>query len=347
MQKITVNASRKYDVIIGKGLLENVADYVKTVRKDCKACIITDKNVNGLYSSTIENSLTNGGISYVKFVIDGGEESKSGMVYLQACEFLAQNAFTRSDVIIALGGGIVGDLAGFISATYLRGVNFLQVPTTLLACVDSSVGGKTAINLKSGKNLVGAFYQPTLVLCDINCLKTLSCEEYACGMAEVIKYAMIFDDGLLAMLEGGMDSNEEKIIAKCVDLKRKVVESDERDNGERQLLNFGHTLGHAIEKESDFKYVHGQAVAMGMSIITEKAIEKGLCDKNVAEVLNSLLVNYNLKKTCDIPIEKLVNTSMIDKKRKGDTITVVLPKSVGKCSLVKMKTSEWEKFIQE
>lgn len=347
MQKITVKASRKYDVIIGQGLLKNAGCYVKSIKDDCRVCIISDKKVDGLYSSVLLSSLSDAGISFIKFVIDGGEESKSGAVYLQACEFLAENAFTRSDLIIALGGGIVGDLAGFISATYLRGVNFIQIPTTLLACVDSSVGGKTAINLKSGKNLVGAFYQPSLVLCDTDCLKTLSKKDFACGMAEVIKYGMIFDDGLLALLYEGMDKRCEEIIAKCVDLKRKVVESDEHDNGERQLLNFGHTLGHAIEKESKFKYMHGQAVAMGMWLITEKAVEKGFCTAQVKDVLNELLDKYNLQKSCELEIESLVKASMVDKKRKGNTLTVVMPKCVGKCTLVKMTTNEWENFIKE
>lgn len=347
MQKITVNASKKYDVIIGNGLLKNLSDYVKSVKNSTRACIITDKNVEALYLKGVEKELNDGGIKTVSYVIDGGEESKSGAVYLSVCEFLAQNTFTRSDIIIALGGGVVGDLAGFISATYLRGISFIQIPTTLLACVDSSVGGKTAINLKSGKNLVGAFYQPSLVLCDIDCLKTLDSVQFACGMAEVIKYGMIFDKELLELLNEGIEENLEKVIARCVDLKRIVVESDEHDNGERQLLNFGHTLGHAIEKESNFAFSHGQAVAMGMDIVAKKAVKAGICDKAVDDVLVLLLKKYGLDEACNIPTKKLLQTSKVDKKRAGDFITVVLPQSVGKCCLKKMKMDEWEKFITD
>ena len=347
MQKITVNASKKYDVIIGNGLLKNLSDYVKSIKNSTKACIITDKTVDALYSQPVQDALNGGGIKTVKYVVEGGEASKSGLVYLNACEFLAQHAFTRSDVIIALGGGIVGDLAGFVSATYLRGISFIQVPTTLLACVDSSVGGKTAINLKSGKNLVGAFYQPSLVLCDIDCLQTLDSEEFACGMAEIIKYGMIFDKELLELLKEGMDGRSEQVIAKCVDLKRIVVESDEHDRGERQLLNFGHTIGHAIEKESAFAFSHGQAVAMGMDIVVKKSVTAGVCDKSVQDVLGELLKKYELDKTCNIPMEKLLQMGKVDKKRSGDFITVVLPQSVGKCCLKKMKMDEWERFIAD
>ena len=185
------------------------------------------------------------------------------------------------------------------------------------------------------------------MLCDIDCLQTLDSEEFACGMAEIIKYGMIFDKELLELLKEGMDGRSEQVIAKCVDLKRIVVESDEHDRGERQLLNFGHTIGHAIEKESAFAFSHGQAVAMGMDIVVKKSVTAGVCDKSVQDVLGELLKKYELDKTCNIPMEKLLQMGKVDKKRSGDFITVVLPQSVGKCCLKKMKMDEWERFIAD
>ncbi len=345
MKKITINASTKYDVIIGKNLLLTVGDTLKNAGFTGKIAIITDKNVDRLYSLTVINSLKESGFSAYKYVIDGGETSKSGAEFLNILEFLAENEFTRSDGLIALGGGIVGDLTGFVASSFLRGIKFAQVPTTLLAFVDSSVGGKTAINLNAGKNLAGAFYQPSVVICDIVTAKTLSDKEYACGMAEIIKYGMLFDAQLLELLEKGMERHTEEIIARCVDWKRIVVEKDEFDNGDRQLLNFGHTLGHAIEKETDFNFLHGQAVAVGMRLITERAVKKGICDEKVLDVLDNLLEKYLLPKECEISIDKLVNRTMVDKKRKGNQITVVLPSDKGKCKLQKMYLDEWKEFV--
>ncbi|MBE5757095.1 MAG: 3-dehydroquinate synthase [Clostridiales bacterium] len=343
MIKVTVNASNKYDVLIGKNLLENTANYIKEIGLNGKVLVVTDKNVDKLYAKTVVDNLLNNGFVTVKYVVKGGEKSKSGKEYLKLLEFLAKNEFTRSDFLIALGGGVVGDLTGFVASTYLRGISFVQIPTTILAFADSSVGGKTAINLKFGKNLVGAFYQPKLVICDVLTANTLTKKDYASGMAEVIKYGMLFDKELIEVLS--KENDLEKVIKASVEWKKKVVESDEKDNGERQLLNFGHTLGHAIEKESNFKISHGSAVAIGMRIITQKAVNKGLCDKKCLAFLDLLLNKYNLPTKTDIKLEKLVEKSLIDKKRKGDYITVVMPIELGFCKLQKMTIKEWKNFI--
>ncbi len=345
MKTITINASTKYDVIIGSGILSSVSEKLKNAKIHGKVCVVTDKNVDKLYFATVENSLNNGGYETYKYVVNGGEESKSGKEFLNILEFLAKNEFTRSDCLLALGGGVVGDLTGFVSATYLRGIKFVQVPTTLLAFVDSSVGGKTAINLGAGKNLAGAFYQPTIVLCDLLTKDTLPLKEFSCGMAEIIKYGMVFDSELLRLLEKGMEDNAEEIVFRCVNWKREVVEKDEFDKGERQLLNFGHTIGHAIEKESDFSFSHGQAVAIGMRIVCECAVRNGICEKVVLEKLDGLLDKYNLSKTCNIETENLISRTMVDKKRKGSEITVVLPKELGKCELKKMPLDKWKEFV--
>lgn len=346
MKKISVNASKTYDVIIGKGLLDSLALLLSNANISGRLAIITDRNVDRMYGNKVLSVLSSN-YNCIKYVTDGGEESKSGAEFLNILEFLAQNELTRSDVIVALGGGVVGDLAGFVASCYLRGIKFVQIPTTLLAMVDSSVGGKTAINLKAGKNLAGAFCQPDLVVADTDVLSTLSTDDFKCGMGEIIKYGMIFDKDLLSLLEKGMADNSEEIIARCVDLKRIVVERDEKDHGDRQLLNFGHTLAHAIEKQTSFAIPHGQAVAIGMKLITDVSVKKGVCDKSVQNVLDRLLALYDLPDSIDIDNATLYLTTTVDKKRKGNTITVVLPKSEGKAVLRKMTVEEWRDFIVE
>jgi 3-dehydroquinate synthase len=345
MKTITVNASKTYDVIIGSGLINSISTLLKNAKIDGKLAIVTDKTVNSLYGDKLISALD--GYDYALYVSDGGEESKSGTEFLNILEFLAKNEFTRSDVVVAFGGGIIGDLAGFVASCYLRGVRFVQIPTTLLAMVDSSVGGKTAINLNAGKNLAGAFCQPDLVVADTDVLSTLSLDDYKCGMGEIIKYGMIFDNTLLELLAKGMDDNCEEIVARCIDLKRIVVERDEKDHGDRQLLNFGHTLAHAIEKQTDFAIPHGQAVAIGMRIITEISAKKGVCGAEVLTVLDELLTKYDLPSTINIDNATLYKTTTVDKKRKGNTITVVLPKRCGKAELKKMTIDEWKEFITE
>ncbi len=347
MEKITVNATKKYDVVIGDGLLDRLGELIRSTGFNGKITIITDKTVDKLYSEKVVKNLIGSGFIVFKYVLDGGENSKTGAEFLNILEFLAKNEFTRSDAVIALGGGVVGDISGFVSACYLRGIKFFQVPTTLLAFVDSSVGGKTAINLKAGKNLAGAFYQPEMVVCDITTAKTLPKAEYACGMAEIIKYGMIFDAELLNLLEKGMEENSEKVVARCVDLKRIVVENDEFDNGERQLLNFGHTLGHAVEKESGYNIPHGKAVGIGMHLITESAVNSGVCDEEVLKILDFLLDKYEIPNNCDIPINTLLERTMVDKKRKGDMITVVTPYKLGGCRLEKISLTQWKEFIKD
>lgn len=347
MKTITVKASKTYDVIIGKGILSSLANILKERNINSRLCIITDKKVASLYLEKVMQVLENDGYKCDSYVVDGGENSKSGAQFLAICEFLAQKGYTRSDCLVALGGGVVGDLTGFVSATYLRGVRFVQVPTTLLAFADSSVGGKTAINLTAGKNLVGAFYQPEVVLCDITVAQTLDKDDYACGMAEIIKYGFIFDHTLLDLLENGMQDNAEEIIARCVDLKRKVVENDERDLGERMLLNFGHTLGHAIEKISNFAIMHGQAVAIGMNLITRYAIKNGVCDSEVLARIERLCKKYDLPTSSPYSVKDLIDTTLIDKKRAGAHITVVLPTKMGKCELKKLTIDEWKEFCND
>lgn len=345
MKDIRINTGKEYSVIIGKGLLSTVGQELIKLGVSKKVCIITDKNVQKLYLSTVQDNLTQSGFEVYSQVITGGENSKSGENFLAICNFLAQNSFTRTDTVLALGGGIVGDLAGFVASAFARGINLVQMPTTLLSFVDSSVGGKTAINLASGKNLVGAFYHPNLVLGDLNTLENLPEREFACGMAEVIKYATVFDSQLFETLEKNDKNDLEEIIYKCITYKKLVVQADEFDNGQRQLLNFGHTLGHAIEKASDFTLSHGQAVCLGMKEIVKASVRVGLCDKNVYSRLENLLNIYGLIGENPYSLTDLMQTTMVDKKRKGEYISPVVCYSIGDCKISKMSLTEWKEFV--
>ena len=293
MKKVRVNASRVYDILIENGILDRAGELSATVKAPCRAVILSDSNVAPLYADRLEKSLAAAGFEALLFVIAAGEQSKSAESYLALLSFLAENRITRSDCLFALGGGVVGDLCGFCAATYLRGIEFIQIPTTLLAMVDSSVGGKTAIDIPEGKNLVGAFYQPSLVICDPCVLSTLPDGVFADGCAEVIKYGVINDRPLYEKLREPILPQIEDIIERCVCDKRDVVDADERDVGVRQLLNLGHTAAHSIEVLSHFKISHGSAVSIGMVIIMRAAVSLGLCNESELDDLTSMLKAYS------------------------------------------------------
>ncbi len=345
MKTIEINTGKKYQVLLGRDLISKSSELIKDAGIFGKVCIITDKNLEPLYLDKLASVLSNGGFDVCRFVVDGGESSKSGQEFLQICEFLAKNAFTRTDCVLALGGGIVGDLTGFVASAFARGIKFVQMPTSLLSLVDSSVGGKTAINLSHGKNLVGAFYQPNLVIGDLDTLNTLPEVEFACGMAEVIKYATVFDKSLFELLERNDKKNLETIVERCIIHKKNVVELDEFDNGQRQLLNFGHTLGHAIEKISQFSISHGVAVGLGMIEIVKACIKAEYCEKNVLDRLCNLLELNGLMVENPYSISKLYETTLIDKKRKGDNISAVVCKGIGECVVKEMSMEKWKEFI--
>ncbi len=346
MKTIRVKASVEYDVIIDSGILSRAGELSLPVCGACSACIVTDDTVDALYSKTLETSLSSCGFKVVKFVIEHGETSKSTASLVALLEFLAENKLTRSDCVFALGGGVVGDLAGFAAAIYLRGIKFIQLPTTLLAAVDSSVGGKTAVDLVAGKNLAGAFHQPSLVICDYKTLDTLPDDIFADGCAEVIKYGIINDRPLFDTLKRGIKNNLEEIIAACVLNKSRIVAADEFDTGMRQLLNLGHTVGHAIEARSDFGISHGSAVAMGTAIVTRAAVSLGLCPEGDSREITEMLESASLPTVCPYGADELVGAALGDKKRFGDTISLVVPYSVGDSRLYKINVNELKDFIQ-
>ena len=341
---INVAASRSYDIIIGAGVLSEIGNLIAPLLGKCRLAMLTDSNVDELYGDRIVEYLSSSGYAVDKFVIPAGEASKCADNLLEFLNFMADCKITRSDAVVAFGGGVVGDMAGLAASLYLRGVKYVQVPTTLLAAVDSSVGGKTAIDIPAGKNLVGAFYQPSLVCCDTALMDTLAPEVYRDGCAEVIKYGVILD-GLLYDKIKKIPFDRESVVARCVEIKRDVVQQDEFDNGVRGLLNFGHTFGHAIEKMSNFGVSHGSAVAKGMLIAARMAPLCGLCD--VADELKELLLAYGFDLSCDYSADDLFDAILSDKKRRGDNITVVLPRSIGDCALVTLTVDKlYEKLKQ-
>lgn len=334
MLTIPVKASKSYDVCIGNGLLSSGSKYIFENLLQRSVMIVSDKNVYGLYGKMLEGFLDTADIRHYSYVFAPGEKSKNLAVYGELMEEMCARKMTRSDVILALGGGVVGDLAGFAAATYQRGIDFIQIPTSLLAAVDSSVGGKTGVDLENGKNQVGAFYQPISVLCDVDMLGSLPQEEYENGCAEIIKYAMIADKELFDDVQNTPVSEQyEKVIARCVSLKRDFVEADEFDTGLRMMLNFGHTFGHGIEKCSGYSIPHGRAVAIGMALVTKASVTKGLCDESVYEGLLELLKKYNLPFETTYSADELNDVIKNDKKSMGDSLTLVVPRAIGKCEL--------------
>ena len=348
MDIIHVNASVEYDVIIGKGLLGQAGNIIKKAADAQQTVIVSDDNVFPLYGKILKNSLETQGMESCEFVFPHGENSKCMSVYEQLLEFMGEHHLTRGDILIALGGGVAGDLGGFAAATYQRGIKYAQIPTTLLAAVDSSVGGKTAVNLKSGKNQAGCFYQPCVVICDISTLNTLPEKEFTNGCAEVIKYGMIMDAAFLRRLE------EEDIhcflsqaIARCVQMKRDVVSRDEFDTGERMLLNFGHTLGHGVEKCSGFKVPHGYAVAIGMAQITGSAEAKGICREGTYDMLVRILEKYHLPVTMDYPAADIVRAASADKKSTGKKLRIIVPEEAGRCVIREIAAEDLGMWIPD
>ena len=347
MKTVTVTASKTYDVLIGSGILSDLGAETAKLGKSSKIAIVSDSNVWPLYGKIASDSLENDGFSVVSFVFPAGEESKNGSTYLELLNFLAQNQLTRSDMIVALGGGVVGDLAGFAAATYLRGIRFIQVPTTLLAAVDSSVGGKTAIDLPAGKNLAGAFCQPSLVLCDIDTLNTLPDEIFRDGCAEVIKYGILYDPSLFAQLEQqGLFFHREAVIARCVELKRDVVMEDEFDTGARMKLNLGHTIGHGVEAHSNFTVSHGKAVAVGMAIVAKSGSQYGICSETVKDQIISTIRKFGLPTETANNAEELYRSALSDKKRSGGTVNLIVPVNIGDCIIRPTPVEEVKSFIE-
>lgn len=344
---VPARPAHSYNVRIAAGIRTRAGEAIAAVLSPRRVVLLTDDTVEALYADTVEQSLTDAGFTPFRHVIPHGEASKSAESLLALLQHMAEEHLTRADCLVALGGGVVGDLGGFAASIYQRGIPFVQIPTTLLAMVDASVGGKTAIDIPAGKNLVGAFHQPSLVLCDPECLDTLPPEILADGFAEVIKYAIIRDRVLYDLLRSDEPrTHMEEIIRLCVEDKRVLVEEDETDKGARQLLNLGHTVGHAIESCSDFTISHGSAVAIGTVIIIRAAESLSVCAAGTTDLVCDLLVRYGLPVSCPFTTEQLFPAALSDKKRAGSFITLAIPYGIGDTRLVTVPVDALESYIR-
>ncbi len=344
MEKITVGTAKPYEILIEAGLLRSAGEVLHEVLPPCKICVVTDSNVAELYASTLLVSLTDGGYDPCVFRYEAGEERKNTATVTDLVEYMARKGLTRSDAVVALGGGVTGDIAGFAASIYMRGIRYVQVPTSLLACLDSSVGGKTGVNLTAGKNFVGTFWQPSLVMCDYTLLETLPRECYLDGIAEAVKCGAIMDAELFAYL-GNVSPEARRIIRKCVEIKAGVVEKDEREEGLRAILNFGHTIGHAIEKCSGYTISHGHAVAIGMVVISRAAYNKGLCRENYSVPIGNLLSRYGLPVSSPYNAGDLAEAVLADKKRSGNHSKIIVLEKIGKAKTEEISISAWRDFI--
>lgn len=336
MKILDVNIpGREYKILIEHGLLKKCGSLVRDIFKGGRIAIVTDSNVGPLYAKIVINELLNNGYQTKLITIPAGEKSKSTEMLTKLYNEMLEFGLTRADLIIALGGGVVGDLTGYAAASLLRGIPYLQIPTTLLAQVDSSVGGKVAIDLPQGKNLVGAFNQPKAVIIDPNCLRTLEPRVLSDGMAEVIKYGAINDEKLFELLESidnrkDLFANISEIIYNCCNIKRQVVENDEFDTGGRMILNFGHTFGHAIEKQFNFEtYTHGEAVAAGMVMACMYGEKVGLTKPGTSNRIRNIIRNYNLPDKIALNLSELSGAINVDKKGEGNFINLILINDIG------------------
>ncbi len=334
MEIIEVRTQPSYQVVVGAGAIKALGARVRTLVKGRKAALLADSHVMPLYGASVSDLLSVAGFTVTPIEFAAGEASKTPEVLLEVIDALAAAELTRADVLVALGGGVTGDLGGLAASLYLRGIHLVQIPTSLLAMVDSSVGGKTAVNLAAGKNLLGTFYQPDLVLCDPTLLSTLPAEEFANGWAEIIKYAILEDKPLLSLVEHYLEGDDlTAIIATAIRIKEALVAEDEHDRGARALLNLGHTMGHAIERLTDFAIPHGRAVGIGLAMMTRAAVATGQAEPAALEVVLRLLARFGLEDRTTLTVEALIAACAHDKKSTGEEITVIVPHAPGHCTL--------------
>ncbi|MBE6731860.1 MAG: 3-dehydroquinate synthase [Ruminococcaceae bacterium] len=338
--EIRIKTDKPYTVYIENGILEKTGEIIAQFRaKGTKVMIMSETNVFRYYGTRLSESLKKAGFNVSSYVFIAGEESKNMKTVMEMYEALTENGFTRSDIIVNLGGGVTGDMGGFVAATYLRGIDFVQVPTSLLSQVDASVGGKTGIDLPSGKNLVGAFHQPLCVICDPETLKTLPKEYFIDGLGEVVKYGCIYDKELFFDLETGKAfKNMAETIYRCVDAKRVYVEDDTKDTGRRMILNFGHTFGHALEKLHDFKELsHGRAVAIGMLIASEIGESMNITKKGTSERIRALLIDLGLPTQDKFTLDDILDATALDKKTFGRNINLIFLNEIGSSLIHKIE----------
>ena len=359
MKGIFVGTKPSYKVIIGSRALTQVGSLIEKTAPDVqKVLIVSDTNVAPLFLETVKKSIGIKKIEVCEYIFEAGERSKNIDSIAGMWGVMAENKFTRTDAVVALGGGVACDMGGFAAATFLRGIKVFQVPTSLLAMVDASVGGKTGIDLKEGKNLAGAFWQPSMVIEDTDCLKTLPDDLFTEGLGEVLKHAFIMDRDLFDLLsqiaqEGRADKIREddllmeRLVSMNVSDKVSVITEDTLDNGLRQTLNYGHTIGHVIERNSNYSLAHGVCVAKGMGIIIDACEAAGTLEPDEAKKMRDLITAYGLPVTDDITPEEAVEGALNDKKKRGDTISVILVNRIGSSEIKKMSSEEFLDFLKK
>lgn len=345
---VSIAASHPYEVAIGCGILSTCGEEIRRRLPAKRAAVISDRTVAALYGDTVCRSLKEAGLETALYAFEPGETHKTLETVAGILDFCTANGLTRTDCIVALGGGIVGDVAGFSASVYLRGIPFVQLPTTFLAAIDASVGGKTGVNLPAGKNLAGAFWQPSFVLCDCAFFQTLPRETFLDGVSEAVKYGVIADEALFDSVRiGGAEKNPVDVVGKCVAIKSRFVAADEFDHGTRQMLNFGHTFGHAVETASGYAVTHGHAVAIGMAAAARAAVRLGLTDEACLHRICNALAACGLPTTTDLPLKTLAAGMRHDKKASGDQVTLVLPKRIGECVLYPVAANRLEELFQD
>jgi len=347
----TVNVclpDNSYDVLIGADILHCAAEFAAE-RTNGKTVVITDKNVWNLHGGTLSSSLDSVGVQYSVITVTPGESSKTLSVLEYVCNSLSEFGLGRNGLIVAFGGGVIGDLAGFAASIWMRGCEYIQVPTTLLSQVDSSVGGKTAVNLTGGKNLVGSFYQPQLVVSDVSLLETLPEREFRCGVAEMIKYGALYSDKLFRKFTEPFSKPElPSLIKRCCELKRDAVQTDERDTGRRVLLNFGHTFGHAVEKLGGFsEYNHGESVGIGMLLAAAVGERLSFTKSGCHELLDAALKIQGLPMSCPYSAEALNSAITLDKKSRGGGVDLVLLRNIGNADTFWVSSEQLEALLAE
>lgn len=322
--------------------LSNLGERIRPLVKGENVLVVTDDNVARFYLAKVKKSLEEKGFNVVETVVRSGEKSKTPVTYLSIVDALAKHGFLRADTVVALGGGVVGDMAGFAAATYMRGINLVQVPTSLLAMIDSAIGGKVGVDLPEGKNLLGAFYQPKLVLVDVKTLDTLPEAEWQNGLGEGLKYALLGGGRTFEILDGDVKENLEEFVCLCAAYKAKIVEADEKEGGLRRLLNLGHTIGHAIEKKSGYEIPHGEAVKLGLKFILQASAKLG-ADENAIEKSRKLIEKYGAD--CPYDIKELLPLVKNDKKAESDVINAVFVKDIGECFVKKISFEDFERLF--
>ncbi|MBR5404934.1 MAG: 3-dehydroquinate synthase [Oscillospiraceae bacterium] len=347
-QILTTGTGESYPITVRHDLLNSIGETLTERIAPCRVMLVSDENVAPLYADRTAKSLEAAGFFVSRFVTPAGEESKSVRVFGKLLEAMCEAHLTRSDLAVALGGGVIGDLTGFAAGCYLRGIRFVQLPTTLLAAVDASVGGKTAVNLEHGKNLAGLFHQPIGVYCDIDTMRTLGDMQLRNGAAEAIKTGILGDPDLFDIFENGnYEANLEEVITRSIAYKAKIVAEDPTEKSVRKLLNFGHTPAHAIELLSDFAIPHGYAVAIGMSMMTRAAKSHQIVDSETCSRIIRTIARSGLDTKCPYSAKEMAKIALLDKKASGRDITVILPEAIGRCRMEKIPLSELETLLAE